>query len=68
MDRSQNGMAIVSHKLEIDDEEMTLLEDERKELEREMAILEMEYSKYAQLFTSRNQVSVSASEFRTSEL
>ena len=38
MDQAQSGMGIVSRKLEIDDEEMTLLEDERRELERELAI------------------------------
>ena len=41
-ERCKKGMAIVSHKLEIDDEEMTLLEEERKELERELNILEVE--------------------------
>jgi len=55
MDRSQSGMGIVSHKLEIDDEEMTLLEDERKELERELAILEVEYMQWSGLYASRNQ-------------
>jgi len=55
MDQSQSGMGVVSHKLEIDDEEMTLLEDERRELERELAILEVEYMQWSGLYASRNQ-------------
>ncbi len=55
MDKSQSGMGIVSRKLEIDDEEMTLLEDERKELERELAILEVEFMQWSGLYASRNQ-------------
>jgi hypothetical protein len=54
-ERCKRGMAIVSHKLEVDDEEMTLLEDERKELERELSILEVEYAQWANLFESRHQ-------------
>ena len=60
--RCKRSMSIVSHKLEIDDEEMTLLEDERRELERELAILEVEYSQWANIFASRHQEEIDIKE------
>ena len=53
-ERCKADMALVTHKLEVDDEEMTLLEDERNELERELAILEVEYAQWSLLFESRH--------------
>jgi len=54
-EKSQRSMAIVSHKLEVDDEEMTMMEDERKQHERELGILEIEYAQWTELFATRNQ-------------
>lgn len=51
--RCQRSMAVINHKLEIDDEEMTMLEDERREHERELGILEVEYGQWATVFGSR---------------
>lgn len=39
--RCQRGLRAVAERLEEDNEEMTLFEDERKDLERELAILEV---------------------------
>jgi hypothetical protein len=52
-DRCQKGIRIASTKLARDEEEMMLFEDERRELQRELDIFEIEYSQWAQCFTSR---------------
>jgi len=51
--RCQRTMAAINHKLEVDDEEMTMLEDERRDLERELGIVEVEYGQWATVFASR---------------
>lgn len=53
--RCLKGMRFVSNKLELDDEEMTLLDEERKDLQRELAIFEVEYAQWARVFTTRVQ-------------
>lgn len=53
--RCQRQMAVINHKLELDDEDMTMLEDERREHERELGILEVEYGQWATVFGSRCQ-------------
>lgn len=46
-------MKAIQRKLDEDDEEMTLFEDERREFQRELAISEVEYAQWATLFASR---------------
>jgi hypothetical protein len=53
-ERSQKGMRIITKKLERDDEEMTLMEDERRDLQRELGIFEIEYSQWAGTFATRS--------------
>lgn len=52
-ERCQYGMRVLGDKIERDDEEMTLMEDERRDLQRELSILEIEYSQWARIFASR---------------
>ncbi|RYH22833.1 hypothetical protein EON65_18680 [archaeon] len=52
-DRCQQGMRILRDKIGKDDEDMLLMEDERRDLERELSILEVEYAEWARLFASR---------------
>lgn len=53
--RVQERMYFISDLLEKDDEDMTMLEDERKEYQREYGILEVEYSQFSNQFASRHQ-------------
>eukprot|EP00981_Chlorochromonas_danica_P003055 scaffold607_cov160-Ochromonas_danica.AAC.28 len=53
--RCQQGMQVLTAKIEKDDEEMSLMEDERRDLERELSIMEVEYSQWARVFASRCQ-------------
>lgn len=52
-DRAQKALKETSRKIEIDNEEMTLLEVERKELVEENNKHEKEYGRWSSLFTSR---------------
>jgi hypothetical protein len=51
--RAHQTMLMLQEKLEQDDEDMALLEDERRELQRELAICEVEYGQWSGLFASR---------------
>jgi hypothetical protein len=51
---SQKGMRIINKQLERDDEELTLMEDERRDLQRELGIFEMEYAQWAHSFATRS--------------
>ena len=52
--RAQKGMRICSRKLEQDDEDLSLMEDERRDLQRELGIFEIEYSQWASIFSTRS--------------
>jgi hypothetical protein len=53
-ERSQKGMRLISKKLERDDEDMALMEDERRDLQRELGIFEIEYAQWAATFATRS--------------
>lgn len=53
-DRCQFAMQSIMAKLDRDDDEMTLMEEERRDLQRELNILEMEYTQWAGIYGSRN--------------
>ena len=52
-DRCEKGMQSISRQLEQDDEDMQLLEDERRLMKRELNILEIEYAQWATNFSTR---------------
>ena len=52
-DRCEKGMHSISRQLEQDDEDMQLLEDERRQMKRELNILEIEYAQWATNFSTR---------------
>ena len=56
--RVQERMYFISDLLEKDDEDMTMLEEERKEYQREYGILEVEYAQFSNQFASRHQEKV----------
>jgi hypothetical protein len=51
--KAHNTMLQLQERLEQDDEDMALLEDERRELQRELTICEVEYAQWSGLFASR---------------
>lgn len=51
--RLQRKIHTITTKLEEDDEEMLLREDERRELQREISILEIEFAEWVSIFGSR---------------
>eukprot|EP01040_Poterioochromonas_malhamensis_P013046 gene13046-14311_t len=51
--RTQQGIKLIREKLMRDDEELFLLEDERRDLLRELQILETEYAQWARMLGSR---------------
>jgi hypothetical protein len=51
--RAQRKMRTITTKLEEDDEEMLLREDERRELQREVSVLEIEFAEWVAIFGSR---------------
>jgi hypothetical protein len=51
--RAQRRMRTLSTRLEADDDDMLLREDERRELQREISILEIEFSEWVAIFGSR---------------
>jgi hypothetical protein len=55
-------MKLLQEKLEKDDEDMLLLEDERRLIQRELSIVEIEYSKFCNMFSSRCQEKVDIKE------
>lgn len=52
-DRCEKGINNITKQLEQDDEDMQLLEDERRQLKRELSILEIEYAQWASHFATR---------------
>jgi chromosome segregation ATPase len=52
--KSKTTLIAIGRRLEQDDIDMTLLESERKEYEREMNIVEVEYAQWATVYNSRN--------------
>lgn len=52
-ERAHSTVQRLQEKLEQDDEDLNMLEDERRELQREMAIQEVEYAQWSGLFASR---------------
>jgi hypothetical protein len=53
--RTSNGIKLIRDKLMKDDEELFLLEDERRDLLREVNILEVEYGQWSKILLSRSQ-------------
>jgi hypothetical protein len=53
-ERCQSSMQKIMRVLEKDDENFTLIQDERKNFQRELSILEIEYAQWAHTFGSRN--------------
>jgi hypothetical protein len=53
--RTSNGIKLIRDKLMKDDEELFLLEDERRDLLREVNILEVEYGQWSKILASRLQ-------------
>ena len=51
--RAQRKIHTITTKLEGDDEEMLLREDERRELQRDVTILEIEFAEWVSIFGSR---------------
>ena len=51
--RAQRKIHTITAKLDDDDEEMLLREDERRELQREASILEIEFAEWVSIFGSR---------------
>lgn len=51
--RCQRYMAVIGDRLDLDEEKMTLYEEERRDLMREMGIYEIEYAQWAATFASR---------------
>ena len=51
--RCQRYMAVIGDRLDRDEEQMTLYEEERRDLMREIGIYEIEYAQWAAIFASR---------------
>jgi chromosome segregation ATPase len=52
-DRCEKGIQSITRMLEQDDEDMLMVEDERRGYKRELSILEIEYSQWANNFDTR---------------